>query len=458
MTKILSIALVSLRAAVRSRLVGSLVAVLLVAIVGLGLSVKGDGTLSGQMRILLCYTLGLSTLLLGIATLWTACGGISEEIKDKHIQLLVVKPVHRSQIWLGKWLALVLLNAALLALAGIAVYAVLQVKVRAAGAAPADRLALYEEILTARRSLSPRAEPVDDEVRKRLALMEQQHAISDRTSRREVYVSLEKRVRAERSTVPPGGAKQWIFDIPRGFAQGPNAACSLRVRLYPVSRSMTPLKGRWTVGRPGDPPSFSHSMEARLESAYCFTVPPSAFRSGQPAVVQFENDEGRESRTLVLDPEQNVELLSKESSFEMNLVRALLILLGHLSLLAALGLAASTVFSFPVATFVAAAIMIVSLFGHYMAATAGTPKHEHEHDESAQPSLLTVVSERIMERLVVVIEPVVRTDPLDPLSDGVLVSWSFTGQAAVILFVAYPAVLFLVGAYCLKRRELALPD
>ena len=78
----------------------------------------------------------------------------------------------------------------------------------------------------------------------------------------------------------------------------------------------------------------------------------------------------------MLDPEQNIELLVREGSFEMNLVRALLILLGHLALVAALGLTASTVFSFPVATFIAVSVMTVSLMGHYMAVTAVRPDRE----------------------------------------------------------------------------------
>jgi hypothetical protein len=459
MIRTFAIALTSLRAAVRSRLAISLAAILLLTVVGLGLSIKGDGTLTGQTRILLYYTLGLSTFLLGTATLWTSCGGIAEEIKDKHIQLLVVKPVHRFQIWLGKWLGLVLLNTVLLALIGISVYTVLQIKIRRSNVQPADRLALNEDILTVRRSVLPRTESLKNEVLKRVGLLVKQHNISPRISRRGLCASVERRLRAEQSTVPPGGSKQWIFDVPVNGArngQDPNATYSLRVRLYPANRSMTPLKGKWTVGWRENLTAFSHPMENRWENEYRFSVPSSALCPGEAAFVKFENGDRQQSSTVVLDPERNVELLIRESSFEMNLMRTLLILLGHLSLVAALGLTASTVFSFPVATFVTVSMMIVSLMGHYAAVTAGEPTDPHAKPE--EPSLFAFVAERVMERLEVVIEPAVRLDPLDPLSDGVLVSWSFTGRAGMILMVLYPAVSFLIGAYLLKRRELALPE
>jgi hypothetical protein len=274
-----------------------------------------------------------------------------------------------------------------------------------------------------------------------------------------LYASVEKRVLAERATVPPGKSKQWTLDIPANLAriaQGSDAACSLRVRLYPASREMTPSKGTWTIGTEENPTAFTNAMTGRWENLYRFAVPLSAFRPGQPAIVRFTNEAGQETSTVVLDPEQNIELLVREGSFEMNLVRALLILLGQLALVAALGLAAGTVFSFPVATFLAVAILIVSLFARYLAATAGMPTDEH--DEPAMPSLYTIAAEHIMEGVDAAIGPAVRLDPLGPLSDGVLVSWGATGRALLILLFLYPAGLFLIGSYCLNKRELALPE
>jgi len=449
--------LVSLRAAVRQRIVASMAAVLLVTIVGLGLSVKGDGTVGGQVRILLSYTLALSAILLGTMTLWSACGGISEEIKDKQIQLLAVKPVHRFQIWLGKWVALVLLNAAFLCLAGVTTYAVLQIKIRSAAVSAEERQALRDEVLTARRSIVPRQDAVDNEVHRRVDALVKQFHLSPRVSRRNLYASVEKRVLAERATVPPGGSKEWILDIPASLARAPRGretTCSLRIRLYPTSREMTPSAGTWTIGTEEAPAAFSHAMTGPLENLHHFAVPLSAFRPGQAALVRFTN--GQAASTVVLDPEQNIELLVLEGSFEMNLVRALLILLGQLALVAAVGLTASTVFSFPVATFAAVAVLIVSLLARYLAATAGAPTDEHE--APTVPSLYTVVAERVMVGVDAVIGPTVRLDPLTPLADGVLVSWGTTARALLILLLLYPGILFLIGSYCLKKRELALPE
>lgn len=458
MIRILAIALVSLRAAVRSRLVASLATVLVVTVVGLGLSIKGDGTLNGQVRVLLQYTLGLSALLLGAATLWTSCGGIAEEIKDKQIQLIAVKPVHRFQIWLGKWVGLVLLNALLLALTGITAYAVLHYRIRSSDARPEDRRLLDAEILTARRSILPQKENIGADIRERVASLVKEYGISDRISRQEIAAFAERQIRAERSTVPPSGTRQWVFDVPAGLRHTlsrPDTPCFVRIRLYSATRDREPVKGTWTVGSKDNPTAFAHAMQGGWEGVHQFSVPASALQAGRSAVVTFTNADGQQSHTMVLDPGQNIELLVRQGSFELNLVRALLILLCHLALVAALGLTAGTVFSFPVAAFMTLSILIVSVMGHYFANTSFEPD---PHGDALEPSLYYVTVQKIMERLDVVIRPAMQLDPLEPLSDGVLVSWGFTGQALLMLFLLYPAMLFLIGSYCLKRRELALPE
>ena len=108
----------AIRSAIRSRVVGVLLCLLLLAIIGLPLTVKGDGTLTGEVQVLLTYTLGAVTMILSIATLWAGCAAVSTEVEEKQIHLILTKPVNRFEVWLGKWLGLVTLNAVLLLVSG----------------------------------------------------------------------------------------------------------------------------------------------------------------------------------------------------------------------------------------------------------------------------------------------------------------------------------------------------
>jgi ABC-type transport system involved in multi-copper enzyme maturation permease subunit len=105
-----AMAWLTIKAALRYRLVQILAVLLLVAVVFLPAIVKHDGTARGFTQILLTYSMGSVTLLLGFATLWLACGTLARDVEECQMQMVAVKPIARWEIWLGKWLGLVLLN------------------------------------------------------------------------------------------------------------------------------------------------------------------------------------------------------------------------------------------------------------------------------------------------------------------------------------------------------------
>src|ERR1051326_5101191 len=123
--RIAAITWLTWKAAFRFRLFIVLAVLLLASVVALPVLIKDDGTARGFTQILLTYTLTTITALLGLSTLWLACGTLARDIEDCQIQMLVVKPIARWQIWLGKWLGIISLNAALLAVSGASVYALL---------------------------------------------------------------------------------------------------------------------------------------------------------------------------------------------------------------------------------------------------------------------------------------------------------------------------------------------
>jgi len=61
-------------------------------------------------QVQLTYTLSAVTALLGLATLWLACGTLARDIEECQMQVVVTKPIARWQIWVGKWLGLLSLK------------------------------------------------------------------------------------------------------------------------------------------------------------------------------------------------------------------------------------------------------------------------------------------------------------------------------------------------------------
>src|SRR5580658_724373 len=148
MNKIAAIVRLTWKAAFRYRLFWVLCVLLAAAVVGRPLLIKDDGTAQGMVQILLTYTLSATATLLGFATLWLSCGTLAKDVEECQMQMVTVKPIARWQVWLGKWLGLLSLDAVLLALAGASIFMLLQW--RASRLSPEQQKILHEEIFVSR--------------------------------------------------------------------------------------------------------------------------------------------------------------------------------------------------------------------------------------------------------------------------------------------------------------------
>src|ERR1051326_5584295 len=155
MQRLLAITSLTWRAAFRFRLFIVIAVLLLGAVVALPILIKDDGTAQGFTQILITYTLSAIAGLLGLSTLWLACGMLARDIEECLIQVVATKPIARWQIWLGKWIGIVSLNMTLLALSGASVYALLQY--RATRLPPDQQAVLRNEVLVARGSVRERS-------------------------------------------------------------------------------------------------------------------------------------------------------------------------------------------------------------------------------------------------------------------------------------------------------------
>ena len=134
MKPFLAIVSLTLKAMIRNRLLPLLAVALLAIIFTLPMMVRDLGSAKIFTQVTLTYSLSLVTLVLGLATLWISCGSLSRDIADSHLQVVTTKPIARWQIWLGKWAGIVLANAILLAISGLAILTMLEWRARSLAA------------------------------------------------------------------------------------------------------------------------------------------------------------------------------------------------------------------------------------------------------------------------------------------------------------------------------------
>ena len=102
----------------------------------------------------------VTSVSLSLMTLFLAVQTITSEVQHRQIYLTLTKPVGRVQYLFGKWLGIVLLNAVLVAVCGVATYSFTTMLAKQRALDPLDRAAVDEQILVAREATTPK--PLDE--------------------------------------------------------------------------------------------------------------------------------------------------------------------------------------------------------------------------------------------------------------------------------------------------------
>ena len=432
-----------LRAPWRSRLVAALLVLLAATVLVLPAPLHSDGTPAGELRMLLTWTLGPAMAILAAASLWAGCAAISPEVWDRRYASAAVTPARPFEAWLGRWLGLVAIDAALLAAVLLGIGAQVARRVPAAAIAVRARLAADPEAFEAevRRifaDLPPEVRAAVDEP-KALASIRRDLA-------GEAYLP-----------VAPGRARAWGFLLPD---PAPEEA-ELRFQFMSSYGSLQGAKGALAVSADGravaeipvtnDDPGFVSAM-----------IPASALRGARRLAVEFRNGESADGgASVLLRQSDSLRVLVPAGGLVANLMRAFLALLAPLALLAALGAALGCAFSFPVAAFLATAIVTMALASGGTAFRESFEGETHRHGEAPAETRLDRAARRFSLGASAVLRestaPIDRTEALDRLGDGIAVEARAAFLALLLDGLALPLLLGLLGGLALRARCREMP-
>ena len=504
-----AIAKQTLKAAVRYRFVFVLAITLLVIVFGLPLIVKSDGTAKGLVQLVLTYTLGATTALLGLASLWMGCGTLAREIEDNVMQMVAVKPITRWQIWFGKWIGIMLLNASLLVPTGFAIYFLIVASAPELKEGEQDKL--RNEVLVSRSAVTI-PEPnftlnpsrayayskliamgktenqfTTEEQKLRMSVTNSEHIlavlygadyikkIEEAASKAEEGLireikELENQAvgtfRRSQEIILPGQSKRWEFQIDPDMVESINKRpIYLRYRFsagdeYDPKSHMCIWRVGYGTGKEwpenGESKTLTigssvfHEMELSLKGG---VVP----KNGQ-VVVEFLNTN---EKPIKFELKDGPSILYHDGGFGINLARGLMIIFFWLGLISAIGLMASSFLSFPVATFMSVGILLIS-------ASTGTMEQIIEEEglsgvnhETGRKDYSTAVDDiaiNMSKAALWVTDLIWGYSPVDNLSSGKTITWkslifAFTG---IILIMA--GLVSAFGAFMFQRKELALPN
>lgn len=459
MMSILAIAGLAVRSAVRSRFLASLLVLMLAVVVGLPFTIQGDGTVTGHAVILLRYTLGLSLILLTVAATWLACAGVASDLSERRLDLVVVKPLHRWELWCGKWLGLVSVLALLVAASGGATWGVLRWTLRPGAIPPADRAIVERDVYRTREVIAPDFSAFDADARRRLDAARRAGTVPPGLPDARAYSMIRTRMAMNALTVGPGDRQSWTFRLPAGRAG--LGDWGMRYRFASSLRGDTrSIPGAWTIRPEGATGSWSQAAGAPPELVNMLAVPASAVSAGAGGAVsvQYRNAAEAGGPSIIFYQDGGLELLVPRDGLGANFVRALLMVLFGLAFVAALGLAAGSLFSLPVAVFVSACALVVLAFGGYIESVVTTgvfyvPHHADIPEMTAADRAFMA----LFRGLDLAVRPLTRFDPLGALAASRYIPWSEVGRAFLTYVVYGSGALGLAASLALRRKEVGRP-
>lgn len=463
MQRIFAIAWLTWKAALRFRLFLVIVVLLLAVVVALPLLLKDDGTARGFTEILLTYTLSAITGLLGLSTLWLSCGTMARDIEECQIQVVATKPIARWQIWLGKWLGIVTLNAAVLAISGGCVYGLMEW--RATRLPAAQREILREQVLVARGVAKPPDPTAKIESLARQQLQEKLKAhpeLAKSPNLPEVLQQISEQIKAEYQIVPSGYPRFWQIDL--GSLKNSLRGKPLQVRFKFNTANTVGLgstfAGAWAVGDPQKTNPWQTNMMSLAPSTidqqvfHEFIIPADLFDSKGVLTIAFLN---LNNTTLLFPIEGGIEVLYPEGGFAMNFARGLGIIFCWMAVLAALGMMAASFLSFPVAAFFSVAMLLVVLSSGTLAETVASGSVAVGNEETGTPghSVADIFLIPAFKGIVAVVNLVKNFSPIDSLSSGLAITWGDLGAAFAQIVLLLGGILGVIGIILFNRRELA---
>jgi hypothetical protein len=366
--------------------------------------------------------------------------------------MVAVKPVARWQIWLGKWLGLLLVNGSLLLLAGAGVFVLLQWR---AGRLPEKEQAiLRNEIFVARSSIREAAPNVEADLARQLAKvpnfpsMPAEQQVQVRTQVRES-------IKAQYQVVPPNHQRRWNIELGLRRHLLKDQPLFLRAKFHAAQTNATgTYLGLWWFGPPEQPRARRLDPSLATDTFHEVPIPPNMFDENGRLTIQFEN---RNSSSLIFPLRDDLEVLYREGGFALNYFRGLGIIFCWLALLAALGLASASLLSFPVAAFCSLSLLMVALSSGTLTSVVqegglAGPDHETGAMSTGWIDALVLPVFRVLLSVVNLVQSV---SPVEALSTGRSITWGQLGQAFGQVVLLLGGFFAGVGVICFMRRELA---
>jgi len=455
MRSIFAIAFNTLRQALRLKIALIFIVLMAVLVPVMGLTIDGDGTIKGRLQSYVNYGMSLITILMSLLTVIVITYTITEDVKRKQIYMVLTKPVRRFEFLVGKLLGVLLLDAILLTIFSVVMYAIIVLTPNFEKISDLDKIKLKNEFFTARKSINPLTDkPTEQAIDKQIAfLIEMGKFDPDIREDKRRFAALRRTIEKDLEKAPrsvgPGEQIFWKFENIKVVSDDSDEALFVRYRFGQSSRDETEVWTQWLVGdfrdiRAGKPPQnepiSTPPMKEPVASINELPIPLFAVNDEGYLEVAFYNMPNNGSSIIF----EEFELLYKADSFLSNYIKNILLVFTKLIYLACLGVLAASFLSLPVA-------LLLCWMVFAIAAVSGFVLDSFEMMSQGATLLYSFT----ITPLVNIISQASNYVATENLVSANSLSWLELGKTALISDGIIGLMLFFIGLLFFNLREIA---
>ncbi|MSR68780.1 MAG: ABC transporter permease [Phycisphaerales bacterium] len=451
---------------VRQRISLGFIGTLLVILPLIPLWIDSREPLRYQVQTFLSRGTSLVFIFAAGLTLFLSSATVAFEIRDRQIWNVLTKPVSRFQYLAGKLLGLSMLNAIVLIVGGTAVFVYVEYLSTRQAADIADAAALRDQVLVAREVAHPAYEQLQlDQLRDivdrtiaRDSVLQADIAEGRRYEtevRRDLQATKNQEFLMQQRTIEPGKARKYVFS---GLDEARRAGADpvLRYKFH-IGRddSHETFPALFVFGE--TPPAMVNYVPVQRN---VFAIPANAISADGSLTIEVVNGGLTRDRqfypgtwSLNFDYD-GLEVLHRVGGFEGNYARALLVDWSKLVFISALGIAAGSVLSFPVAVLLAFTVFISCALSSYLGIALENYYVEDKSDFITKMFQYTIRG--IAGTVRVTFAPFARSGGTDDLVNGQVIPWLAVFKTFGLVGVLWSAIAFAVGFLGFRRKEIAV--
>lgn len=437
---------------------------------------KTDGTLKSHVQIIFTYALALGKYLLCFLAIFLSTASLCEEVEYKQIHTTDTKPLPRWAYLAGKWFGVVVMNTVLLVCMAASVYGIVRYLSRQqeyptlsreeAARKNMEARQVYEEVLVTRRTFHREIPNVAKQVESELARLRKENAFPEGMTADTYRTTLATNFHKQSQTVGPLSDLGWRFT---GLKPEEKGRVFIRFKIEKASASRGDQKfipGVWLLFDPETKTVFQGpGRRWPLRSFQEIWAPASLIAKDGTLLLGFRNLDPEMSVTFTL--KDGLEVLQKTGPFWPNLFRSLIVIECYIALLAAIGVMAGSLLSFPVATLLAFFIFGMGLISPFFQTMFREDQVVIIKDMTVvKPGDRTPIKKHITNAINTVVEGFLKVvfavlpgfskyNPVPDMVSGRMVPWSLVARATFWFLLIRGGLVALIGILCFRRRELA---